>query len=96
MSTKQEIIDDICSHLGIHNFLISTGSTEPKEFLEAVIDQLGLSNVSQGLDKPELGKLIVEADGELWLPDYDSSGGTITKEGLEAIKRAVIHLTSTN
>ena len=58
------------------------------------LEQLGLVNISQGLDKPDIGKLIVEADGELWLPDFDSTGGTITKEGLEAIKRAVFHLTS--
>lgn len=93
MSTKQEIIDEICSHLGIPTFHISTGSTEPKEFLTSVVDQLGITSLSTGLDKPELGKLIVEAQGELWLPEYDSTGGTITKEGLEAIQRAVHALT---
>jgi len=46
------------------------------------------------MDKQELGKLIVEASGELWLPDYDSTGGTITKEGLLAIKDSVFKLTS--
>jgi hypothetical protein len=94
MTTKQDLMDEICTHLGIRSFPISTGSTEPKEFLLAVVEQLGLVNISQGLDKSEIGKLIVEADGELWLPDFDSTGGTITKEGLEAIKRAVFHLTS--
>ena len=93
MKTKQEIIDETCAHLGISSFLMSTGSTEPKEFLEAVIDQLGLLSVSHGLDKQQLGRLIVEASGQLWLPAYDSSGGTITKEGLEAIKDSVFRLT---
>jgi hypothetical protein len=93
MDTKQSIIDEICNHLGIQSYLVSTGSTEPREFLEAVIDQLGIKNLAKGLQKPELGKLIVEAEGELWLPKYDSSGGTITKEGLEAIQRAVHKLT---
>jgi hypothetical protein len=93
MKTKQEIIDETCSHLGIPSFLISTGSTEPREFLEAVVDQLGLIDVSRGLDKQQLGRLIVEASGELWLPTYDSSGGTITKEGLEAIRDSVFRLT---
>ena len=94
MSTKQEIIDSVCKHLNIGTFLISTGSTEPKEFLIAIADQLGITGLSVGMDKQELGKLIVEASGEPWLPDYDSTGGTITKEGLLAIKGSVFKLTS--
>jgi hypothetical protein len=94
MSTKQEIIDSVCKHLKIGTYLISTGSTEPKEFLIAIADQLGITGLSVGMDKQELGKLIVEASGEPWLPDYDSTGGTITKEGLLAIKNSVLHLTS--
>ena len=94
MSTKQDLIDEICKHLGIPSFPISTGSTEPKEFLLAVADQLGITGLSVGMDKQELGKLVVEASGELWLPDYDSTGGTITKEGLLAIKASVFKLTS--
>jgi hypothetical protein len=93
MDTKQKIIDEICNQLGIHSYPVSTGSTEPREFLEAILDQLGIKNLSKGLQKPELGKLIVESQGELWLPKYDSTGGTITKEGLEAIQRAVHKLT---
>jgi hypothetical protein len=94
MSTKQEIIDSVCKHLKIGSYLISTGSTEPKEFLIAIADQLGITGLSVGMDKQELGKLIVEASGEPWLPDYDSTGGTITKEGLLAIKDSVLKLTS--
>ena len=94
MSTKQEIIDSVCKHLKIGTYLISTGSTEPKEFLIAIADQLGITGLSVGMDKQELGKLIVEASGEPWLPDYDPTGGTITKEGLLAIKDSVLHLTS--
>jgi hypothetical protein len=94
MSTKQEIIDEVCAHLNVGSFFISTGSTEPKEFLIAVADQLGILGLSKGMDKQELGKLIVEAGGELWLPEYDSTGGTITKEGLLAIKKSVYSLTA--
>lgn len=94
MTTKQDLIDEICEHLGIPSYIISTGSTEPKEFLLAVADQLGITGLSVGMDKQELGKLVVEASGELWLPDYDSTGGTITKEGLAAIKTSVVKLTS--
>ncbi len=94
MTTKQDLINEICVHLGIPSYIISTGSTEPKDFLLAVADQLGITGLSIGMDKQELGKLIVEASGELWLPDFDSTGGTITKEGLMAIKSSVIKLTS--
>ncbi len=94
MTTKQDLIDEICLHLAIPSYIISTGSTEPKDFLLAVADQLGITGLSVGMDKQELGKLIVEASGELWLPDFDSTGGTITKEGLMAIKSSVIKLTS--
>ena len=93
MSTKQELIDEICGHLGIPTHFVSTGSTEPKEFLEAVIDQMGLTGLSAGLGKQALGKLIVEADGRSWLPEFDSTGATITKEGLMAIRDSVFHLT---
>ena len=94
MGTKQDIIDEICACMGISSFRVSTGSTEPKEFLLAIADQLGLIGLSRGMDKQELAKLIVEASGELWLPEYDSTGGTITKEGLVAISASVFRLTS--
>jgi len=59
MSTKQEIIDSVCKHLKIGTYLISTGSTEPKEFLIAIADQLGITGLSVGMDKQQLGQLIV-------------------------------------
>lgn len=92
MTTKQEVIDAVCVHLGIPSLLISTGSTEPKEFLVAVAEQLGIQGLTAGMDKQELGRLIVEAGGNLWLPEFDSTGGTITKDGLEAIQKTVFRL----
>ncbi len=94
MTTKQEVIDAVCEHLGIPSFPISTGSTEPKEFLVAVAEQLGIQGSTAGMDKQELGRLIVEAGGNLWLPEFDSTGGTITKDGLEAIQETVFRLIS--
>lgn len=92
MTTKQEVIDAVCKHLGIPTLVISTGSTEPKEFLIAVAEQLGIQGLTVGMDKQEMGRLIVEAGGNLWLPEFDSTGGTITKDGLEAIQETVIRL----
>ena len=92
MNTKQQIIDEVCIHLGIPSFQLSTGSTEPKEFLVSIIEQLGLEALAEGEDKIQLGKLVVEASGSPWLPEYDSTGSTITREGLLAIQRAVNQL----
>lgn len=89
MDTKQASISRICSVLKIADFYVSRGSTEPREFLLEVADQLGLLSLTSGLDKPGIGKLIVESAGELWLPAYDSRGSTVTKDGLLAIERAV-------
>ena len=92
MASKQEIMNEVCLHLGGPLLMISTGSTEPKEFLTTIANQLGLEALSKGLDKQGLAKLIVESGGNLWLPEYDSSGGTITREGLIAIRNTVMQL----
>ena len=92
METKQDIMDAISHHLKISYFQCSTGSTEPKEFLLAIIEQMGISDLTIGLDKIDLAKLIVESSGEKWLPSFDSSGSTITKEGMIAIHESVFTL----
>jgi hypothetical protein len=92
MFTKQEIIDEICDHLRIHRFVVSRGSTEPREFFVAVIEQLGIQSLTGSLDKSGLGRLIVEAGGQAWLPSFDSNGGTVTRQGLEAIQETVHRL----
>ena len=89
METKQDVILRISELLKMPAFAVSTGSTEPREFLLAVADQLGVLSLTAGLDKPGIGKLIVESAGQPWLPDYDSRGSTITKDGLLAIERVV-------
>jgi hypothetical protein len=92
--TKQTVIDRISSRLSIGTFQVSTGSTEPREFLLAVADQFGLREQAENLDKPNIGKLIVEAHGIKWQPDFDSSGSTITKAGLLAIEEVVLMVTN--
>ena len=92
METKQDVMDSISDHLKIPYFQCSTGSTEPKEFLLAITEQMGITNLTLGLDKIDLAKLIVESSGKKWLPSYDSSGGTITKEGMVAIQESIFGL----
>jgi hypothetical protein len=89
METKQKIMSRVCSILRIPEFFVSRGSSEPREFLLEVANQVGLQSQATGLDKPGIGKLIVESNGEAWLPDYDSRGSTVTKDGLLAIERVV-------
>ena len=92
METKQDVMDAISNHLKIPRYQCSTGSTEPKEFLLAITEQMGITNLTLGLDKIGLAKLIVESSGKKWLPSYDSSGGTITKEGMVAIQESIFGL----
>lgn len=75
--------------LRIPEFSVSRGSSEPRDFLLEVANQMGLLSQATLLDKPGIGKLIVESCGEPWLPRYDSRGSTVTKDGLLAIERVV-------
>lgn len=81
-------MDLVCSELGLVRFTVSTGSTEPKDFLIAVAEQLGLSS-TMGLDKVGVAKAIVESRGLRWELDYDSRGATITRKGLMAVLNVV-------
>ena len=90
-STKQDVMDSICTLLGTAMWRVSTGSTEPKGFLIAVADSLGLSATPND-SKPALAKRLVEAGGGIWLPTHESQGNTITRSGLEAIEKSVRNL----
>lgn len=94
ISTKQDVIDRISDSLAIGRFSVSNGSSEPREFLLAVADQLGLLAEARQLDKPGIGQLILNAHGRKWQSDYDSRGSTITKVGLEAIEDLVRDIAS--
>lgn len=89
MRTKQDVMDLTCEVLGIPKFSVSTGSTEPKEFFLAVIEQLGLNPAKLPGSKTELAKLIVESGGRPWKSDYESTGSTVTFDGLFAVLTAV-------
>jgi hypothetical protein len=67
---------------------MSTGSTEPKEILTAIDYAFGLNLPCDEMTKPDLAAMIVESAGFLWTPNCESSGGTITREGLLMVLRA--------
>jgi hypothetical protein len=85
---KSEVARSITDKLGIPEVHFSTGSTEPKELFLAVADSLGI-NVNSASTKPGLAKSIVQSSGGTWLPQFESSGSTVTLEGLLAVHSAV-------
>lgn len=85
---KVDVVRSIALMLGVDPPRMSTGSTEPREIFALVNDRLGLG-IRDRATKPELARGIVEASGNLWAPDYESTGATITREGLEAVEAAV-------
>ncbi len=88
METKQDILNEVCAHLGLASIQVSSGSTEPRDFFVRIISLLGLPAPSHA-DKPGLAKCIVESAGILWLPEYESRGSTVTLGGLRAVREAV-------
>lgn len=87
MTKKEHVVAEIASLIDAGPFHMSTGSTEPRALFDAVNKQLGLG-VPAGT-KPAMARGIVEASGDRWLPQFESSGGTVTRDGLLAVLRAV-------
>lgn len=88
METKQDILNEVCMHLGLSPIQVSSGSTEPRDFFLRIISLLGLPGPNSG-SKPALGRSIVESAGIMWMPEYESRGSTITLRGLRAVREAV-------
>ena len=85
---KADVVQDIADALGVTAPPMSTGSTEPKAIVLLVNDALGLCR-APAKTKPDLARAIVEASGEVWGPNCESRGGTVSLEGLLAVRRAV-------
>lgn len=85
---KRDIVVEIAYVLGREAPKMSTGSTEPRAIFDMVNETLGLGFPSR-LTKPEMARAIVESTGEVWAPDFESRGGTVTKKGLEAVRDAL-------
>ena len=92
-TSKEDLVKAIANTLGTKSPRMSTGSTEPKEIFLLVNEALGLG-LSSDLTKPELAKGIVESAGFVWPATAESRGGTVTREGLDQVLRAVKFFTS--
>ena len=85
---KTEVANQITDLLRLDPVHFSTGSTEPKELFLRISDSLGLG-IDSILPKPVMARRIVESSGQSWVPDYESSGGTVTLKGLQAVQSSV-------
>jgi hypothetical protein len=86
--TKQQIIDEISDLIAVGPHRVSRGSTEPRQLLVDVINQLGISTDTTGT-KPELAQRIVQAAGLNWDLDCESRGSTVTRLGLSRVLDSV-------
>jgi hypothetical protein len=96
VATKAEIVADIAHEIGIATPRMSTGSTEPREIFSAIDQRYGLRIEENSLiesgripTKPDLARCIVTSAGLPWMPTFESSGGTVTRDGLTQVLRAV-------
>ena len=85
---KQDVVGEIAAVLGREAPKMSSGSTEPREVFDIVNEELALG-FSPRLTKPQIAQAIVESTGEVWAPDFESRGGTVTLRGLQAVREAV-------
>lgn len=86
--SKIEVANEITDLLRVGKVHFSTGSTEPKELFLLIVEALGLG-FDPSLPKPVMARRIVESAGLAWLPDHESTGGTVTLKGLEVVKSSV-------
>lgn len=89
MTTKAQYNEEISNLVGIKAPHMSTGSTESKDLFVTVNEILGLG-LDKHLSKPDLARGIVEAAGFNWSPSYESRGSTVTREGMRAVRDAVL------
>ncbi|WP_163185439.1 hypothetical protein [Cellulosimicrobium sp. SL-1] len=85
---KKDVVIEIAEVLGREAPKMSTGSTEPRTIFDMVNKELALG-LSTALTKPQIAQAIVESTGEVWAPDFESRGGTVTLKGLQAVRDAV-------
>lgn len=95
METKADIIREICDLVSIPEYTTSSGSSIPRRFFSDLLDTFGI--VDEG-DSVTASKKLFELTNVKWDASYASEntpsggGGTITLEGLKALRNVVIYL----
>ena len=84
------MVERIADRLGVDTPPMSSGSTEPKRIFELIVEELGLAIEAEHLTKPDLAHEIVAAADLQWsVVTCESSGGTVTKVGLDLVWQSV-------
>ena len=95
METKADIIREICDLVSIPEYTTTTGSSIPRRFFSDLLDTFGIEDEG---DSVTASKKLFELANVSWESSFASEntpsggGGTITLEGLKALRKVVINL----
>lgn len=96
-TTKNVILEEIAMLADIRIYTTVAGSTIPRAFFTEMAE---LFHVTNDGDAPKVLKRCLESVGIIWSPLFDASqsasggGGTVTLQGLETMRDAVVDLVS--
>lgn len=95
METKADIVREICDLVSIPEYTTTSGSSIPRRFFSDLLDTFGIDDEG---DSVTASKKLFELTNVNWETTYASEntpsggGGTITLEGLKALRNVVIYL----
>ena len=95
IETKADILREICNLVSIPEHSTTTGSSIPRRFFSDLLDTFGMEDEG---DSVSASKKLFELSNIEWQPTFASEntpsggGGTITLEGLKALRRVVTYL----
>ncbi len=95
METKADIVREICNLVSIPEYTTTSGSSIPRRFFSDLLDTFGITDEG---DSVTASKKLFELSNINWELTYASEytpsggGGTITLEGLKALRNVVVYL----
>lgn len=95
METKADIVREICDLVSIPEYTTTSGSSIPRRFFSDLLDTFGIADEG---DSVTASKKLFELTNVNWDASFASEntpsggGGTITLEGLKALRNVVIYL----
>ena len=95
VETKADIVREICDLVSIPEYTTTSGSSIPRRFFSDLLDTFGIDDEG---DSVTASKKLFELSNIYWETNYASEntpsggGGTITLEGLKALRNVVIYL----
>jgi hypothetical protein len=95
VETKADIVREICDLVSIPEYTTTSGSSIPRRFFSDLLDTFGIADEG---DSVTASKKLFELTNVNWDASFASEntpsggGGTITLEGLKALRNVVIYL----